>query len=37
VTFLIGPDGRILAHDLAGAELGAVRNALDNPKFFPRR
>jgi hypothetical protein len=35
VTFLIGPDGRIVAHDLRGADLGAVRKALENPKLFP--
>ena len=35
-TFLIGPDGRILAKNLRGADLKeAVRNALDNPKLFP--
>jgi peroxiredoxin len=32
VTFLIGPDGRILAHDLIGTDLEAVREALDNVK-----
>ena len=41
-TFLIGPDGRILAKNLRGAELkDAVRKALENPKLFqnssPRR
>jgi hypothetical protein len=36
VTFLIGPDGRVVAHDLIGSELEAVRKALDNPKLFPR-
>ncbi len=35
VTFLIGPDGRIVAHDLRGADLEAVRKALENPKLFP--
>ena len=35
-TFLIGPDGRILAKNLRGAELKeAVRKALENPKLFP--
>jgi 5-hydroxyisourate hydrolase-like protein (transthyretin family) len=34
LTFLIGPDGRILAHDLQGTELEAVRKALENPKLF---
>jgi beta-lactamase regulating signal transducer with metallopeptidase domain/peroxiredoxin len=35
-TFLIGPDGRILARNLRGAELkDAVRKALENPKLFP--
>ena len=35
-TFLIGPDGRILAKNLRGAELnGAVRTALEDPKLFP--
>lgn len=34
-TFLIGPDGRILAKNLRGAELKeAVRKALDDPKIF---
>ena len=27
VTFLIGPDGRIVGHDLSGADLEAVRKA----------
>ncbi len=35
MTFLIGPDGRIVAHDLQGADLEAVRKALDDPKLFP--
>jgi beta-lactamase regulating signal transducer with metallopeptidase domain/thiol-disulfide isomerase/thioredoxin len=35
-TFLIGPDGRILAKNLRGAELKqAVRKALEDPKLFP--
>ena len=35
-TFLIGPDGRILAKNLRGAKLKeAVQRALENPKFFP--
>jgi hypothetical protein len=35
-TFLIGPDGRILAKNLRGAELkDAVRKALEDPKLFP--
>jgi len=35
-TFLIGPDGRVLAKDLGGAELKeAVRKALEDPKLFP--
>jgi thiol-disulfide isomerase/thioredoxin len=34
-TFLIGPDGRILAKNLRGGELKeAVRKALDDPKVF---
>ena len=37
-TFLIGPDGRILARNLRGAELkDAVRKALENPKLFPKQ
>ena len=35
VTFLIGPDGKIVAHDLSGSDLEAVRKALENPKLFP--
>ena len=35
VTFLIGPDGRIMAHHLGGNDLEAVRKALENPKLFP--
>jgi beta-lactamase regulating signal transducer with metallopeptidase domain/protocatechuate 3,4-dioxygenase beta subunit len=35
VTFLIGPDGKLLAHDLSGTDLEAVRKALENPKLFP--
>jgi len=27
-------DGRILAHDLSGTDLEAVRNSLENPKLF---
>ena len=34
-TFLIGPDGRMLGHDLSGGDLEAVRKALENPKLFP--
>jgi thiol-disulfide isomerase/thioredoxin len=35
-TFLIGPDGRILAKRLRGSELKeAVRRAIENPKLFP--
>jgi beta-lactamase regulating signal transducer with metallopeptidase domain/peroxiredoxin/protocatechuate 3,4-dioxygenase beta subunit len=35
-TFLIGPDGRIRAKNLRGAELKeAVRKALEDPKLFP--
>jgi len=35
-TFLIAPNGRILAENLGGAELkDAVRKALENPKLFP--
>jgi hypothetical protein len=34
MTFLIGPDRRIVAHDLGGADLEAVRKALENPKLF---
>jgi hypothetical protein len=34
VTFLIGPDGRIVAHDLSGDDVGAVDEALENPKLF---
>jgi peroxiredoxin len=35
-TFLIGPDGRILAKNLHGAELKeAVRQALEDPQLFP--
>jgi peroxiredoxin len=35
-TFLIGPDGRILAKNIRGAELKeAVRKALEDPKLFP--
>ena len=35
VTFLIGPDKKIVAHDLGGTDLEAVRKALESPKFFP--
>ena len=35
MTFLIGPDGRIVGHDLMGADLEAVRKALKNDKLFP--
>ena len=36
-TFLIGPDGRVLAKNLLGAELKeAVRKALEDPKLFQR-
>jgi peroxiredoxin len=35
LTFLIGPDGRIVAHDLLGTDLEAVRKALANPDLFP--
>ena len=35
LTFLIGPDGRIVAHDLLGTDLEAVRKALANPNLFP--
>jgi peroxiredoxin len=35
VTFLIGPDGRIVAHDLIGNDLEAVRKAMEDPKLFP--
>ena len=35
ITFLIGPDGRMLGHDLSGGDLEAVRKALENPKLFP--
>jgi peroxiredoxin len=36
-TFLIGPDGRILAKNLRGAELKeSVRKALEDAKLFPR-
>jgi len=35
-TFLIGPDGRILAKNLRGGELkAAVRKALQDPNLFP--
>jgi protocatechuate 3,4-dioxygenase beta subunit len=34
LTFLIGPDGRVLGHDLSGGELEAVRKALEDPKVF---
>jgi beta-lactamase regulating signal transducer with metallopeptidase domain/peroxiredoxin len=35
-TFLIGPDGRILAKNLRGSELKeAVRKALEDAKLFP--
>jgi thiol-disulfide isomerase/thioredoxin/protocatechuate 3,4-dioxygenase beta subunit len=35
-TFLIAPDGRVLAMDLRGPALKeAVRNALNDPKLFP--
>jgi len=34
-TFLIGPDGRVLAHDMDGGDLEAVRKALEDPKLFP--
>jgi beta-lactamase regulating signal transducer with metallopeptidase domain len=35
LTFLIGPDGRILAHDLRGTDLEAVSKALNDDKVFP--
>ena len=35
VTFLIGPDGKMLGHDLSGTDLEAVREALESPKLFP--
>jgi beta-lactamase regulating signal transducer with metallopeptidase domain len=35
LTFLIGPDGRVVAHDLLGTDLEAVRNVLANPNLFP--
>jgi hypothetical protein len=35
LTFLIGPDGRILGHDLRAQVLGAVGKALEDPKIFP--
>jgi hypothetical protein len=35
LTFLIGPDGRVLGHDLRGGDLEAVRKALENPELFP--
>jgi protocatechuate 3,4-dioxygenase beta subunit len=35
VTFLIGPNGKVVAHDLSGSDLEAVRKALENPKLFP--
>jgi hypothetical protein len=35
LTFLIGPDGRIVARDLLGTDLEAVRRALEDPKLFP--
>jgi hypothetical protein len=35
LTFLIGPDGRILGHDLSGGDLEAVRKALEDPRLFP--
>jgi peroxiredoxin len=35
MTFLIGPAGRIVGHDLMGKDLEAVRKALDDPKLFP--
>jgi beta-lactamase regulating signal transducer with metallopeptidase domain/protocatechuate 3,4-dioxygenase beta subunit len=35
VTFLIGPDGKMVAHDLSGTDLEAVRKALEDPKLFP--
>ena len=35
-TFLIAPDGRVLARDLRGPALKeAVRNALNDQKLFP--
>ena len=37
LTFLIGPAGRIVAHDLLGTDLDAVRQALANPNLFPRK
>ena len=37
LTFLIGPDGRIVAHDMSGNDPGAVGKALENPKLFPAR
>jgi hypothetical protein len=35
VTFSIGPDGRIVGHDLVGDQLEAVRKAIENTKLFP--
>jgi peroxiredoxin/protocatechuate 3,4-dioxygenase beta subunit len=35
LTFLIGPDGRIVAHDLIGNDLEAVRKVLGDTKLFP--
>jgi hypothetical protein len=35
VTFLVGPDGKIVGHHLSGTDLEAVRKALENPKLFP--
>ncbi len=37
LTFLIGPDGRVLGHDLSGRDLEAVRKALEDPKLFATR
>ena len=37
LTFLIGPDWRILAHDLIGRDLEAVRKALEILSSSPRR
>jgi hypothetical protein len=35
MTFLIGPDGRIVAHDLGGADLEAVRRSPGEPQTLP--
>ena len=36
LTFLIGPDGRIVAHDMSGNDLGAVGKASREPQALPR-